>query len=83
MSEQMAFDLPSPAAGSVLAIGLMSGTSQDGVDMALIDSDDIDGEELIACDTGPGNALLDRLSAAAHWRAARHRRPHCGKRHDR
>jgi anhydro-N-acetylmuramic acid kinase len=38
MSEQMTFDLPA-AATSVLAIGLMSGTSQDGVDIALIDTD--------------------------------------------
>ncbi len=40
MSEQMSLDLPSvaakpSAATSVLAIGLMSGTSQDGVDVAL------------------------------------------------
>src|ERR1700751_1588877 len=39
MSEQMTFDMPSAAATSVLAIGLMSGTSQDGGDVALIDTD--------------------------------------------
>jgi 1,6-anhydro-N-acetylmuramate kinase len=75
MSEQIASELPSPAGASMLAIGLISGTSQDGVDVALIDSGPspvavlnlggvakvtyIDGDELIACDTGPGNALLD------------------------
>ncbi|MBO0716294.1 MAG: anhydro-N-acetylmuramic acid kinase, partial [Rhizobiales bacterium] len=42
MSEQGASELPSSAA-SILAIGLMSGTSQDGVDVALIDSD---GEQI-------------------------------------
>src|SRR5580704_16137626 len=39
MSEQLSLDMPSPVAASVLAIGLMSGTSQDGVDIALIDTD--------------------------------------------
>jgi anhydro-N-acetylmuramic acid kinase len=38
MSEQVAYGLPSSAA-SILAIGLMSGTSQDGVDVGLIDTD--------------------------------------------
>ena len=41
MSEQgiASLDAPRPAAVSVLAIGLMSGTSQDGVDVALIETD--------------------------------------------
>jgi anhydro-N-acetylmuramic acid kinase len=39
MSEQNSLGLPSSGASSVLAIGLMSGTSQDGVDVALLDTD--------------------------------------------
>jgi anhydro-N-acetylmuramic acid kinase len=69
MSEQMAFGLPSPAAGSVLAIGLMSGTSQDGVDVALIDSDGERIAQLGATACRPyGKAertLLRRATAAA------------------
>jgi anhydro-N-acetylmuramic acid kinase len=73
MSEQMAFDLPSPAAGSVgasvLAIGLMSGTSQDGVDVALIDSDGERIAQLGATACRPYSkaerTLLRRATAAA------------------
>ena len=69
MSEQMTFDMPSAAAASVLAIGLMSGTSQDGVDVALIDTD---GEKIShfgapACRpyTKDERALLRSATAAA------------------
>src|ERR1700675_2955682 len=69
MSEQMTLDLPAAAATSVLAIGLMSGTSQDGVDVALIDTD---GERIAqfgatACRpyTTAERTLLRRATAAA------------------
>jgi len=69
MSEQMTLDLPAAAATSVLAIGLMSGTSQDGVDVALIDTD---GERIAqfgatACRpyTRAERTLLRRATAAA------------------
>src|ERR1700689_5321450 len=69
MSEQLSLDMPSPAAASVLAIGLMSGTSQDGVDVALIDTD---GEAIAqfgatACRpyTRAERTLLRRATAAA------------------
>jgi anhydro-N-acetylmuramic acid kinase len=87
MSEQMTLDLPldlasvaKPAtAVSVLAIGLMSGTSQDGVDVALIDTD---GEKIsrfgaTACRpyTKDERTLLRRATAAAVNLTERHARP--------
>src|SRR5271154_3732255 len=73
MSEQAIASLapqrPRAAAASVLAIGLMSGTSQDGVDVALIDTD---GERIAqfgatACRpyTRTERTLLRRATAAA------------------
>ena len=69
MSEQMTLDLPAAPATSLLAIGLMSGTSQDGVDVALIDTD---GERIAqfgatACRpyTSAERTLLRRATAAA------------------
>jgi anhydro-N-acetylmuramic acid kinase len=84
MSEQMSLDLPSAAAKpsaatSVLAIGLMSGTSQDGVDVALIDTD---GEKIsnfgaTACRpyTKAERTLLRRATAAAANLTERNARP--------
>jgi anhydro-N-acetylmuramic acid kinase len=81
MSEQMALDLPAvgSAATSVLAIGLMSGTSQDGVDVALIDSD---GDTIAqfgatACRpyTTAERGLLRRATAAAANLTERTARP--------
>jgi anhydro-N-acetylmuramic acid kinase len=79
MSEQMAFDMPSAAAASVLAIGLMSGTSQDGVDIALIDTD---GEKIshfgaTACRpyTKDERTLLRSATAAAVNLTDRNARP--------
>jgi anhydro-N-acetylmuramic acid kinase len=79
MSEQMTFDKPSAAAPSVLAIGLMSGTSQDGVDIALIDTD---GETIshfgaTACRpyTKDERTLLRSATAAAANLTERNGRP--------
>src|SRR6202042_2469395 len=83
MSEQMTLDLPSTArpsaAASVLAIGLMSGTSQDGVDIALIDTD---GEKIshfgaTACRpyTKAERTLLRSATAAAANLTERTARP--------
>ena len=76
MSEQTASERP---AASLLAIGLMSGTSQDGVDVALIDSD---GEQI--AQLGPTacrpyseaeRTLLRRATAAAASMTDRAARP--------
>jgi anhydro-N-acetylmuramic acid kinase len=81
MSEQMSLNLPSAASpgASVLAIGLMSGTSQDGVDVALIDTD---GEAIAqfgatACRpyTKAERTLLRRATAAAANLTERTARP--------
>jgi anhydro-N-acetylmuramic acid kinase len=81
MSEQMALDLPAAASPetSVLAIGLMSGTSQDGVDVALIDTD---GERIAqfgatACRpySKAERTLLRRATAAAANLTERTARP--------
>ena len=79
MSEQMTLDLPTAATTSVLAIGLMSGTSQDGVDVALIDTD---GEAIAqfgatACRpyTKAERTLLRRATAAAANLTERTARP--------
>jgi anhydro-N-acetylmuramic acid kinase len=81
MSEQMALDLPAAASAetSVLAIGLMSGTSQDGVDVALIDTD---GERIAqfgatACRpySKAERTLLRRATAAAANLTERTARP--------
>ncbi len=66
MSEQIASEPPS---GSLLAIGLMSGTSQDGVDVALIESDGEQIAQLGPTACRPYNeaerTLLRRATAAA------------------
>jgi anhydro-N-acetylmuramic acid kinase len=79
MSERFAFDLPSTVSTSVLAVGLMSGTSQDGVDIALVDTD---GETIAqlgptACRpyTGDERELLRRASAVAANLTERDGRP--------
>src|SRR5271155_1178461 len=79
MSGQMTSNLPPAAAASVLAIGLMSGTSQDGVDVALIDTD---GERIAhfgatACRpySKAERTLLRRATAAAASLTERTARP--------
>ncbi len=62
---------PSAAAASVLAIGLMSGTSQDGVDVALIDTDGetdraIRRHRLPALYQGRAHAAAPATAAAAN-----------------
>jgi anhydro-N-acetylmuramic acid kinase len=79
MSEQMTLDLPSAATTSVLAIGLMSGTSQDGVDVALIDTDGERIAQLGATACRPYSkterTLLRRATAAAANLTERTARP--------
>ena len=77
--EQMTLDLPIAAKTSVLAIGLMSGTSQDGVDVAVLDTD---GEAIAqfgatACRpyTRAERTLIRRATAAAANLTERTARP--------
>jgi len=69
MSDQPASEPSSPAGSSLLAIGLMSGTSQDGVDVALLDTDGERISRLGATACRPYSkaerALLRRATAAA------------------
>src|SRR5580704_6908074 len=78
LDDQLSLDLPRQAP-SVLAIGLMSGTSQDGVDVAMIDSD---GEAIAqfgatTCRpyTKAERTLLRRATAAAANLTERTARP--------
>jgi len=82
MSEQIAVDLSSAGASggvSVLAVGLMSGTSQDGVDVALIDSNGERIAQLGATACRPYSkterTLLRRATAAAVNLSERTARP--------
>jgi anhydro-N-acetylmuramic acid kinase len=79
MSEQLAFDLPAIGGASVLAIGLMSGTSQDGVDVALLDTDGEQIGQLGATACRPYSkterTLLRRATAAAANLTERTARP--------
>jgi anhydro-N-acetylmuramic acid kinase len=78
MSEQIAFDLPVSGA-ALLAIGLMSGTSQDGVDVALVDTDGERISQLGATACRPYSkaerTLLRRATAAAANLTDRDARP--------
>jgi anhydro-N-acetylmuramic acid kinase len=69
MSDQAASEPSSPAGSSMLAIGLMSGTSQDGVDVALLDTDGERISRLGATACRPYSkaerTLLRRATAAA------------------
>jgi anhydro-N-acetylmuramic acid kinase len=79
MSERNLLGSPSPGATSVLAIGLMSGTSQDGVDVALLDTDgDVIAQfGATACRpyTKAERTLLRRATAAAENLSERSARP--------
>ncbi len=80
MSEQMTLDLPSSArpsaATSVLAIGLMSGTSQDGVDVALIDTDGENISHFGATACRPYTKDERTLAAPRHRRRGQSHRAH-------
>src|ERR1700722_16089946 len=79
ITDALPLDMPCPVAAAVLAIGLMSGPSQDGVDVALIDTD---GERIAqfgatACRpyTKAERTLLRRATSAAANLTERTARP--------